>query len=61
MVKTCRELAKDIEKLKEKLRENRIIELTLADISDKKRCESNNASSMCRDCNCWKSAREYCS
>lgn len=61
MVKSCREIAKEIEALREKLRENRIIELTLADISDKKKCESSNASSMCKNCNCWKNVREYCS
>lgn len=61
MVKSCREIAKEIEELKTKLQLNKLFEITLADFSERKKCESNSATIMCANCTCWKSAREYCS
>ncbi len=61
MIKTCREIARDIEELKRKLQQNRLIDMTLADFSERKKCKSNTATEMCANCNCWKSVREYCS
>lgn len=61
MVKSCREIAKEIDELRRKLQQNKMVEMTLADISEKKRCESNNSSVMCSNCDCWKCTREYCS
>ncbi len=55
MVKSCGEIAKDIDELKRKLQQNRLIEITLADISERKKCESNNVLEICINCNCWKS------
>lgn len=61
MVKSCREIAKEIEDLRRKLQQNKMIELALVDLSERKKCSSSNASVMCCNCDCWKSAREYCS
>lgn len=61
MVKSCREIAKEIDELKKNLQQHRLLEITLADFSERKKCESNNALVMCANCTCWKSAREYCS
>jgi hypothetical protein len=59
MVKSCREIQKDIEELKRKLQQNRLIEFTLLEMAEHKKCQSNNASDMCLKCNCWKSVKEY--
>lgn len=61
MVKSCKEIAKEIDQLKLKLQQNKLIEMTLAELADRKKCESTNANVMCSNCDCWKSAREYCS
>ena len=61
MVKSCREIANDIEELKRKLQQNKLIEMSIADFSERKKCQSNNTTEMCVDCNCWKNVREYCS
>jgi hypothetical protein len=61
MVKSCSEIQKEIEELKRKLQQNRLIDLTFSEMTDKKKCESNNAAVMCSNCDCWKNAREYCS
>lgn len=61
MTKTCKEIARDIDELKRKLQQNKLVEMALADISERVKCQSNNASIMCANCNCWKGAREYSS
>ena len=61
MVKTCREIAKEIDELKRILKQNKLIEMSIIGLSDRKKCESNNATVMCANCNCWKNAKEYCS
>lgn len=59
MTKTCKEIARDIDELKRKLQQNRLIEMALADFSERVKCQSDNSSIMCSNCNCWKSVREY--
>lgn len=54
MIKSCREIALEIDNLKIKLQQNKLVEMTLADISDKKKCTVNDSSIMCSNCNCWK-------
>lgn len=61
MVKTCREIAKEIDELRKTLQQNKLLEMSMVSLSDRKKCESNNATVMCTNCNCWKSAKEYCS
>lgn len=61
MVKSCKELAKEIEELKENLKQSRTNYSSIRSNSDKKLCESINPTTMCSNCDCWKSAREYVS
>jgi hypothetical protein len=61
MVKSCKDIAKEIDELKRSLQQNKLVEMTLAEIADRKKCESNSVVDMCSNCVCWKSAREYCS
>jgi hypothetical protein len=61
MVKSCGEIQKEIEELRRKLQQNKLIEYTLREMTEMKKCESNNATDTCASCNCWKSVREYCS
>jgi hypothetical protein len=61
MIKSCREIAEEIEELRKDLQKNKLIQLSSVDFSERKKCESLNATSVCSNCNCWKSAREYCS
>jgi len=61
MVKTCAEIDKEIEELRRKLQQNKTIELSIKGISERKKCKSSSANVMCSNCDCWKSAKEYCS
>ena len=54
MVKSCREIEKDINDLKRKIQQNKLIEYALAGISERQKCDSNNTFEMCGDCHCWK-------
>jgi hypothetical protein len=58
MTKTCKEIARDIEELKRKLQQNRLVEMALVDFFERKKCLSNIATETCLNCNCWKSVRE---
>lgn len=58
MTKSCREIARDIEELKRKLQQNRLIEMALVDFSERKKCQSESPIVMCSNCNCWKGVRE---
>jgi hypothetical protein len=58
MVKSCKEIAKDIEELRRKIQQNRLTEIVLAGIAERKRCESDSVFEMCKDCTCWKNVRE---
>lgn len=55
-MKTCRDIAKDIDSLLHKLRHSRVVDMTvsLLENSDKKKCESPSSSNICIECNCWK-------
>lgn len=61
MVKTCAEIDKEIEELRRKLQQNKMIELSIKGVSERKKCNSSNANIMCSNCDCWKIVREYCS
>lgn len=54
MIKSCKEIAKDIEELKRKIQQDRLTEMALADFSDKKKCKSPDILIICNNCNCWK-------
>ena len=59
-MKTCGDIAKDIDNLRHKLRHSRVVEMTvsLLENSDKKKCESPSPVNICIECNCWKSNHE---
>ncbi len=59
-MKTCRDIARDIDTLRHRLRHNRVVDMTvsLLESSDKKNCESPSAINICIECNCWKSNHE---
>lgn len=54
MVKSCREIAEDINELRKKIRQDRLTEMALADFSARKKCESPEVLIICTNCNCWK-------
>lgn len=55
-MKTCRDIARDIEMLQHRIRNSRVVEMTISllENSDKKKCESPSSSNICIECNCWK-------
>lgn len=61
MVKSCNEIAKEIESLRVDIKTNKVINVVLDDLVEEKKCESPSAFVMCTNCNCWKMTREYCS
>lgn len=61
MIKSCREIAEEIEDLRRDLQKDKLLQLSSVDFSERKKCESTNTSAMCSNCNCWKSARDFCS
>jgi len=54
MIKSCKEIAKDIDELKRKIQQDRLTEMALADFSDKKKCNTPDVLIICNNCNCWK-------
>jgi hypothetical protein len=59
MVKSCREIAKDIEDLKDNLKQNKLFKKSSEYDSERKKCDSNNVNEMCSGCYCWKIMKEY--
>lgn len=51
-MKTCRDIAIDIENLRNRFRNNKTISLT--ENSERKKCESPSVLNICIQCNCWK-------
>ena len=57
MIKSCREIAEDINDLKRKLQQDRMIKRSSDYFADRRKCDSNNASDICSYCICWKSQK----
>ncbi|QMP83865.1 MAG: hypothetical protein [Caudoviricetes sp.] len=54
MVKSCREIAEDIDELRRKIQQDKFTEMVFADFSERTKCKSSDFSVMCKKCNCWK-------
>lgn len=54
MVKSCREIAEDIDELRRKIQQDRLTELALADFSERKKCKNTDGLITCKKCICWK-------
>jgi hypothetical protein len=54
MTKSCKEISKDIRDLKEKIQTSKWINVLDKEISDKIKCNSDNAYEVCKNCKCWK-------
>ena len=54
MVKTCREIAEDIDELRRKIQQDRLTEMALADFSERKKCKAPDVLIICNKCKCWK-------
>lgn len=54
MVKSCREIAEEIDELRRKNQQNRLINMSLVIISETKMCRVDNPKQKCSQCNCWK-------
>ena len=61
MIKSCREIQEEIDELKRKLQQDKMINRSMKYFSESRKCASNNADVICNNCNCWKNAREYSS
>jgi hypothetical protein len=59
MVKSCREIAEEIDILKRNLQQNKNIKNSYEYFSERRKCNSNTATEMCANCNCWKNVKEY--
>ena len=51
-MKTCKEIAKDIDDLRRKIQQDKLTDMALADFSDKKKCSSPDILIVCNNCNC---------
>lgn len=54
MVKSCREIAEDINELRRKIQQDRLTEMALADFSERNKCKAPDVLIICNNCNCWK-------
>ena len=58
MVKSCNEIAKEIENLRFEIKTNKAVNVILDDLVEKQKCDSPSARIMCNYCNCWKLVKD---
>jgi hypothetical protein len=62
-VKTCADVQTEINELRKKLQQNKIIKQYFVNkgLSEQQKCDSESNLLKCEKCDCWKTAKEYCS